>query len=221
MLKKKVIINSISKEDIDFVFKESFFWMKGANVWTALLIFKNDYINTELITSKLVKYDNWAFHYFIPYNETVDKNNLLLLNFFENPDLNDKTKCNFFLKKDLDLLFEYNKILFDINKIIYILINNIFWSKTNLNNHSLIWFLKSQQFIGDFLDLIISDLNVNDDLDHWNYTKFDLEKNQLFKQLDYKNYFFLYNNYLKNNKNSKKSEDFLKWEFTKLNDKIN
>lgn len=190
------------------MFKENFFWLKGSNVWIILIIDKNGFFNSEYLTSQLIKYDNWDYHYFIPSIETLDKNNMLLFNFFDN-SIFDKKKHNLIDLDKLNITFSNSIFYQDLDTILHILTNNIIWNKTNFNNHSLIWCLKTQQLVSNYLDLILYS-DYNNGLDHWGFSKLELKKNKLLKNLDYKNYFHLYNEFLKINKNLNKSDQDLK-----------
>jgi hypothetical protein len=195
-------------------FKENFFWSKGANSLIILISDKTPYINSEYLTSELIKYDNWAYHYFVPSVETTDKNNLLLLCFFQDFFLKDD-KLNLIDSSDLHSIFKNSIIYYDLDKILNILVNNIIWNKTNLNNHSLVWCLKSQQLISNFLDLILySDCSLSD-LNHWGYSKLELKKNELLKERDYKEFFYEYNEFIKVYKNFDTPDKDLKWYFVK------
>jgi hypothetical protein len=76
----------------------------------------------------------------------------------------------------------------------------------------LIWTLKSQQLIANYLDLILYSLNY-DELNHWGYSILEVKKNQILEEFDYANYLVSYNNFLKINLMRPESEEVLKWEF--------
>ena len=181
-------LKSPNNQKIQILLKDNLTLLNENNITTILIVNDDKFINTEGLNNFLINHDNWAFHHFVPNTETNFKKNLLLLGFFDNFYLNINNKLNigykpnFLLLDDIYLKFKYDCIYVDTNLIIEVLIKEVEWDKTNLNNHSFIWFSKVQKFMPSFINFFLIDTEPYFP-SHWGYPKNNKHKNLLFKNL--------------------------------------